>query len=213
MDDLYENLQCTVQLVLEKNIIMSESQIVKLLETSIEEGTNVAKIKGATEILFSNSVMVGFGWALSSPVFPDHIIVNADTTDVTYVLAAIFFARVSGPKGLKLLKEGEVTGFAQFTETVLKSGSKISWPELLALFKKAIEFQKAITAKLKLLYKSSDGWIHIAQIYLKFDKTVSIADDLLFNKKTKKMILNESKYGKTNHTCPKRFLMGTVLPE
>ena len=75
---------------------------------------------------------------------------------------------------------------------------KLTWPQLLELFKKARIFEGKVSQKLITLYKASDGFSVFNQIYLKVNGAVSIVDDLIYNSNTKKWILNESKFGTTN---------------
>lgn len=48
------------------------------------------------------------------------------------------------------------------------------------------------------IYKASEGYTIVRQVYLKVDGVISIADDIIYNSKTGKVILNESKYGTKN---------------
>ena len=48
------------------------------------------------------------------------------------------------------------------------------------------------------MFKAEEGFSVTSQVYLKVDGVMSIADDIIYNSKTKQFILNETKYGVSN---------------
>jgi len=129
-------------------------------------------------------------------------IINADLTDASYVVSTVLICQLAGPKGKRLIPENDVPRFGEFlgeaTSTVATGGSKMTWPQVLALFQKARAFESSITQHLMKLYPVEQGYKVFRQVYLKVDGVTSIVDDLIYNTKTNKFILNETKYGASN---------------
>ncbi|MFL0106239.1 hypothetical protein [Tenacibaculum maritimum] len=124
-------------------------------------------------------------------------IINADLSDASYVVATLALGHLAGPKGKGLIPASETP---QFQELLAQYAAKakpgrLTWPELLQLFKKARAFEELIDGHLKTIYKISDGYSVFNQVYLKYNGVVSIVDNLIYNNKTRQFILNETKYG------------------
>jgi len=127
-------------------------------------------------------------------------IINADATDVSYVATTIALSYLSGPKAKGIVVAEDAPKFREFLEEYAAKTrpSKLTWPELIELFKKAKAFETAVTNHLKSLYPVSEGYTVLKQIFVKVDGVVSIADNIIYNSKTGQFILNETKYGITN---------------
>ncbi len=69
---------------------------------------------------------------------------------------------------------------------------------MLVLFRKAKQFEALVTSHLKTLYPIEQGYTILKQVYVKVDGVMSIADNIIYNSKTKQFILNETKYGASN---------------
>jgi len=129
-------------------------------------------------------------------------IINADLTDASYVVSTVLICQLAGPKGKRLIVENDVPRFGEFlgevTATAATRGSKMTWPQLLVLFQKARAFEATISQYLIKLYPAEQGYKVFRQVYLKVDGVTSIADDLIYNTKADRFILNETKYGTSN---------------
>lgn len=127
-------------------------------------------------------------------------ILSADKTDASYMVSTVCLSYLAGPKGKQLIPSEDCNKFAEIAEQCAVSSGKVkmSWKELLELFKKAKNFESRITDHLKTLYPVEEGYIHIRQLYLKVDGVTSVADNVIFNSKTGQFILNETQYGVTN---------------
>ncbi len=129
-------------------------------------------------------------------------VINADKTDGAYVAATLMMGYLAGPKaGPKAVvtaedvpRLGEMVGeYASKLRPV-----KLTWPQLLELFRKARQFEALVTTHLKTLYPIQQGYTVLKQVYVKVDGVMSIADNIIYNSKTGQFILNETKYGATN---------------
>jgi hypothetical protein len=129
-------------------------------------------------------------------------ILNADLTDVSYVVSTVLMCQLAGPKGKKLISESDAPRFEEFlmesATAATATGGKFPWAEVLVLFQKARAFETSITQHLMKLYLVEKGYHVIQQVYLKVDGITSIADNLIYNTKTGQFILNETKYGASN---------------
>lgn len=128
-------------------------------------------------------------------------LLNADLSDASYFVSSMALAYLSGPKGTGVIAATETAQFQELLAEYLPKltrPTKLTWPELLQLFRKAKDFENAITNRLKSLYSASNGNTVFMQVYLKVDGVVSVADNLIYNSNTNKWILNESKYGLSN---------------
>ncbi|MFT7898753.1 hypothetical protein VBY74_02100 [Tenacibaculum ascidiaceicola] len=127
-------------------------------------------------------------------------VINADLSDASYIVSTIALGHLSGPKGKGLIPASETPQFQELlAQYATKTRpAKLTWPEVLQLFKKARIFEKNVSLHLKTIYKASDGFSVFNQIYLKYNGVVSVVDDLIYNSKTGQFILNESKYGVHN---------------
>ncbi|KAF9657626.1 MULTISPECIES: hypothetical protein [Tenacibaculum] len=127
-------------------------------------------------------------------------VINADLSDASYIVSTIALGHLSGPKGKGLIPASETPQFQELlAQYAAKTRpAKLTWPEILQLFKKARIFEKNVSSHLKTIYKVSDGYSVFNQVYLKYNGVVSIVDDLIYNSKTGKFLLNESKYGVHN---------------
>ena len=127
-------------------------------------------------------------------------ILSADRTDGAYVVSTLALGYLAGPKCKKLVTPKEAPKFQEMLGQYASKArpAKLTWPQLLALFKKAREFEKLVSRHLKTVFKAEEGFSITSQVYLKVDGVVSIADDVIYNSKTKQFILNETKYGVSN---------------
>jgi hypothetical protein len=101
---------------------------------------------------------------------------------------------------LKALQEGmPLEDVAKIAEQAA-SAAKLTWPELLELFKKAKLFETNVSKVLLSKFTRAKGYIVFNQVYLKDPITglISVADNIIYNNKTNKWILNESKFGISN---------------
>lgn len=129
-------------------------------------------------------------------------IINADLTDASYAIASLLLGYLAGPKGTKAIKSKDMHKFSEVVEESVKiakeGGKKLTMKEVLVLFAKALEFENIVTKELLKKYPASQGYSIISRLYLKFGKVTTIADNVIYNSKTGKFILNETKYGVSN---------------
>jgi len=127
-------------------------------------------------------------------------IVDADLTDVSYVVSSIALAYLSGPKCKSMIVAKEEREFQELlVEYATKTRpQKLSWPAILELFKKGKEFERLMSRHFREIYPAKNGYSITNQVYLKVDGVVSVADDIIYNSNTGQFILNETKYGITN---------------
>ena len=127
-------------------------------------------------------------------------ILSADRTDGAYVVSTLALGYLAGPKCKKLVTAKESPKFQEVLEQYVSKTrpTKLTWSQLLVLFKEAREFERLVSKHLKTIYKAEDGFSVTSQVYLKVDDVMSIADDIIYNSKTNQFILNETKYGVTN---------------
>jgi hypothetical protein len=129
-------------------------------------------------------------------------VINADLTDASYVVSTVLICQLAGPKGKNLVAETDVPRFGEFlgevTTQATVGGSKMTWQQVLVLFQKAKVFESSVSQHLLKLYPVEQGYKIFNQVYLKVDGVTSIADNLIYNTKTNKFILNETKYGTSN---------------
>jgi hypothetical protein len=126
-------------------------------------------------------------------------IINADLTDAAYIVSTITLAYLSGPKGAKTISAEDLPRFQEtLAEYASKTAPKMSWTQLRAFFQQARQFEALISQHFMKLYPAEQGYHLVRQVYLKVDGVMSIADDLIFNTKNQKFILNETKYGASN---------------
>jgi hypothetical protein len=150
------------------------------------------------------NTITGLGLALKKIVTLDFSIAEtwdriqrADATDATYVVSTIMMSYLASRLG-KVPKD-DIHKFAEIIEDVAQKGSKkLTWAEILELFKKALVFEANITKELLKKYPIAEGYIHVSRLYLKVNNVVSIADNCIYNTITEKWILNETKYGIRN---------------
>ncbi|MEM7487429.1 MAG: hypothetical protein AAF348_19660, partial [Bacteroidota bacterium] len=127
-------------------------------------------------------------------------ILDADLSDVSYISATLALGHLAGPRGANLIAVNETGQFQQFLSRYAgkKRPTRLTWPEVLELFRRARDFENAVSQYLNTLYTTQSGFKTFSQVYLKVDGVVSIADDLIYNTNTRKWILNESKFGVHN---------------
>jgi len=127
-------------------------------------------------------------------------VLNADATDISYVAATIALTYLSCPKATGSIAAEDAPKFRAMLEisSAKTYPLKLTWPQILELFRKAKAFEIAINKHLKILFPESQGYTVLEQIYLKVDGVVSIADNIIYNVKTDKFFLNETKYGITD---------------
>ncbi len=135
---------------------------------------------------------------------------EASPTDVSYVVSCILMSRMASVPSKGVVK-GVRRSFAAVPKKDLHKLSEIieyyaqvqgirpiTWPELLALFDKALKFERMVTQELLKKYPVSQGYIHIERLYLRVNNVTSIADNCIYNTNTGKWILNETKFGISN---------------
>ncbi len=140
-------------------------------------------------------------------------ILAADKTDASYLISMVCLSYLAGPKGKQLILSEDYNKFAEIAEECAITSRKVSWSELLELFKRAKNFESRVTEHLKILYPIEEGYVHIRQLYLKVDGVTSIADNIIFNPKTGQFILNETKYGTTNTLTKNQNILNKAIRE
>lgn len=166
-----------------------------------------------------NEVLMGLAGVLKKVVTLDfdieatwERILEASPTDATYVVSSMLMTMLGSVKSSGIVNgvrkqfapiaKHHLHKFAEILEYHVGGArlgiSKMTLPELFALFAKAIKFERMVTEKLLELYPKSQGYIHIPHLYLSVNGVVSIADNCIYNTNTEKWILNESKFGVGN---------------
>ncbi len=127
-------------------------------------------------------------------------VINADKTDGAYVVATLAMGYLAGPKGKAIVAVEDAPRFGEMLgEYATKlQPVKLTWPQLLVLFRKAKQFEALVTNHLKTLYPIEQGYTILKQVYVKVDGVMSVADNIIYNSKTGQFILNETKYGVSN---------------
>jgi hypothetical protein len=127
-------------------------------------------------------------------------VINADKTDGAYVVATLAMGYLAGPKGKAVVAAEDAPRFGEMVGEYASKlrPVKLTWPQLLELFRKARQFEALVTTHLKTLYPVQQGYTVLKQVYIKVDGVMSIADNIIYNSKTGQFILNETKYGATN---------------
>ena len=144
-------------------------------------------------------------------------IISADRTDAAYVVSTVLMGYLAGPKGKKLIPENDALRFEEFlgevTTAAATGGSKLTWQQVLVLFKQSRQFEALVHQHLLKLYPVEQGYKIFQQVYLKVDGVMSIADDLIYNTTTGKFILNETKYGVSNTLRKNQRIMQEAIKQ